>query len=123
MSRMGRFYVLGPPTQHGHEVPGLVTCVMRQTPDLQSAPFTLESLEGPVRYDSSWVPGERSTILRDGMRSVELWTGQVMWTALDLARSFTVVVMDHEYLEDRHANRRHPPSFETFIVSVLQDHQ
>ena len=111
MARMGRFYVLGPPTQHGHEVPGLVTCVMQQTPDLQAAPFTLGSLEGPVRYDSSWVPGERSTILRDGMRSVELWTGQVMWNDPSLARSFTVVGMDHEYLQNCRGERRRPPSF------------
>ena len=58
MTNMGRYYVLGPPTPQRQDVPRVVTDVMRQTPDLLSAPFTLVSLEGPVRYDSSWVPGE-----------------------------------------------------------------
>ena len=50
MTNMGRYYVLGPPTPQRQEVPRVVRGVTQMTPDLLSAPFTLVSLEGPVRY-------------------------------------------------------------------------
>ena len=120
MACLGRFYVLGPPTQSGHDVTDLVSSVMRQTADLGSAPFTLRDLEGPVRYDSSWVPGGRRNVLRQGLEVAELWTGQVSWHDPALARSFSVIVMDQEYLEHSHGHRRNVPGFETFVVGVLQ---
>ena len=121
MACLGRFYVLGPPTQHRDDLIDLVKSVMRQTAGLGLAPFTLRYLEGPVRYDSSWIPGGRNNVLRQGLEVVDLWTGEVVWNNLGLARSFSVVVIDQEYVEGRRGDRRSLPVFETFVVSVLQD--
>ena len=96
MECLGRFYVLGPPAQYGHDVKDVVSSVMRQTAGLGSAPFTLRDLEGPVRYDSSWVPGGRRNVLRPGLPVADLWTGQVSWHDPALARLFSVIVMDQE---------------------------
>ena len=123
MACLGRFYVLGPPVQDRDGVLELTTTVMRQTPNLMYAPFTLRNLEGPVRYDSSWVPGGRRQVLRQALEVADLWTGQVSWHDPALARSFSVIVMDQYYLENSHGHRRHLPDFETFVVAVLQGDQ
>ena len=98
----------------------MVSIAMQQTPNLRDVPFFLRDLEGPVRYDSSWIPGGRSKVLRQGLEAVELWTGRVSWHNPDLARSFSVVVLDQEYIEHFQGLRRIEPSFETFVVGVLQ---
>ena len=86
---LGRFFVLGPPARHGEEVMDVVSNVMARTVDMENAPFTLRNLEGPVRYDSSWVPGGRSTVLRPAAEVVELWTGEVVWDTPAVERSFS----------------------------------
>ena len=48
-----------------------------------------------------------------------IFTGQVSWHDPTLARSFSVVVMDQEYLDQTYGERRTLPSFETFVVGVL----
>ena len=48
------------------QVRELVRSVLRQHPYLRAAPFTIRDVEGPVRYDSSWVPGGRGQVLRQG---------------------------------------------------------
>ena len=77
MALFGRYYVLGPPVQDRDGVEELTTTVMLQTPDLMYKAFTLRNLEGPVRYDSSWVPGGRRQVLREGLEVMDLWTGEV----------------------------------------------
>ena len=62
MARMGRFYVLGPPTRHPREVLDVVTLVMRQNPDVPTSSFGVERVEGPVLYDASWVAGGRDPL-------------------------------------------------------------
>ena len=121
MACLSRFYVLGPPAQYEHDVKDVVKSVMRQTAGLESAPFTLRDLEGPVRYDSNWVSGGRRKVLRAGLQVADLWTGQVSWQKSNYARSFSVIVMDHAYLKFARGNRRNFPAFETFVVSVLND--
>ena len=74
MTCRGRFYVVGPPVQSAHAVEDLVSYVMRETPDLKTANFVLNDLEGPVRYDSTWVPGGRQQEIRYGPGVAELWT-------------------------------------------------
>ena len=123
MALFGRYYVLGPPVQDRDGVVDLTTTVMRETPDLIYKPFTLRNLEGPVRYDSSWVPGGRRQVLREGLEVMDLWTGEVWWDNRESARSFSVIVIDQDYLDNSQGNRRKLPQFETFIVGVLQGDQ
>ena len=106
MASLGRFYVLGPPVQHANAVRDLVIYVMRRTPDLAAAPFALEGLEGPARFDSSWVPGGRSNTLRRGTDVADLWTGQVVWGTPTWATSFSVIVTDQNYLDEGKGQRR-----------------
>ena len=84
-----RFYVVGPPVQSAHAVE-----------DLETANFVLNDLEGPVRYDSTWVPGGRQQEIRYGPGVAELWTGLVLWSDARSARSFSVVVTDEKDLKD-----------------------
>ena len=79
MPCLGRFYVLGLPIQIDPEVERLVSCVMRQTTDMEAAASSLHDVEGPVRYDSSWVPGGRRRELRHGLGVADLWMGLVSW--------------------------------------------
>ena len=65
MARLGRFYVLGPPLKGYENVETVVSTVMRQTPDMEHTHFTLANLEGPVRYDSSWIPGGRTSDMQE----------------------------------------------------------
>ena len=95
----GRFYVLGPTVETALEVARLVECVMRQTTDMRAAAFDVHDVEGPVRYDSSWVPGGRRRELRHGLGVADLWTGLVSWPDASSARYFSVIVMDHHYLK------------------------
>ena len=69
MARMGRFYVLGPPTRDPCEVLAVVSCVMRQIPDVPIVNFGVESVESLVLYDASWVPGGRNP-LRNSIKAV-----------------------------------------------------
>ena len=98
MATMGRFYVLGPPVQHAFAVKDLVLTVMRQIPELDTEAYILQGLDGPVRYDASWVQVARNA-LRRGMEVADLWTGQVVWIKPTMAKSFSVVVMDQQYLD------------------------
>ena len=123
MACLGRFYVLGPPVQNRDGVMELTTTVMQQTPYMTYAPWTLLNMEGPVRYDSSWVPGGRREVLRQGLEVADLWTGQVLWHYPAFARSFSVVVIDQQYVENHRGHRRNWPDFETFVVAVLQNDQ
>ena len=116
----GRFYVLGPPVERASEVAGLVEYVMRQTTDMRAAAFSVHDVEGPVRYDSSWVPGGRRRELRHGLRVADLWTGLVSWPDPSSARYFSVIVMDEHYLRTCKGLRHHLPDFETFVVGVLR---
>ena len=105
MADLGRFYVLGPPMKSRDGVMELTTTVMLQTPGIipPYAPYapswTLMNMEGPVRYDSDWVPGGRRELLRQGLETADLWTGQVWWHYPAMARSFSVVVIDQQYVE------------------------
>ena len=119
MTCRGRFYVVGPPVQSAHAVEDLVSYVMRETPGLKTANFVLNDLEGPVRYDSTWVPGGRQQEIRYGPGVAELWTGLVLWLDARSARSFTVIVMDEKYRKDFTGHRYMLPKFETFVVAVL----
>ena len=119
MTCWGRFYVVGPPVQYEQEVMDVVGSVMTETPGLNDEAFTLHDLEGPVRYDSTWVPGARRKALRPGMQRADLWTGKVMWHHHTLSRSFSVIVMDQQFLQIPAEARCDSPGFETFIVSVL----
>ena len=94
MTCRGRFYVVGPPVQSAHAVEDLVSYVMRETPGLKTANFVLNDLEGPVRYDSTWVPGGRQQEIRYGPGVAELWTGLVLWSDARSARSFSVIVLE-----------------------------
>ena len=120
MSSLGRFYVLGPPVQYADNIIAAVQDVMKRTPDLTAAPFTLNDVQGPVRYDSGWVPGGKRKILRQGMEVADLWTGQVLWNdPFFVAGPFSVVVIDQEYIVQMRGRRQQPPGFETFVVGVL----
>ena len=120
MSCFGRFYVLGPPVQSAPAVERLVRDVMLQVPDMETASFVLHEVEGPVRYDSSWVPGGRRREVRHGPGVAELWTGRVSWPDASSARSFSVIVMDEHYLQTCRGRRYLLPDFETFVVGVLR---
>ena len=109
MASLGRFYVLGPPVQHDNAVKDLVIYLIRQTQNLKNEPLGVENLEGPVRYDSSWVPGGRSHVLRRGTDVADLWTGTVEWHTAALARSFSVTVMDQDWLNECKGQRRKDP--------------
>ena len=87
MADVGRFYVLGPPVQDTEQVTSLVLTVIRQISGLDINTLTLQNLEGPLRYDASWVAGARNA-LRRGMEAADLWTGQVVWSTLAVGRSF-----------------------------------
>ena len=81
----------------------LTTTVMLQTPGMippyaPYPPWTLINMEDPVKYDSSWVPGGRRELLRQGLETADLWTGQVLWHYPAIARSFSVVVIDQQYV-------------------------
>ena len=123
MPCLGRFYVLGPPVQSAPAVERLVRGVMRQTPNMRTATFDLHDIEGPVRYDSTWVPGGRPREIRHGPGVAELWTGRVSWPDASSARSFSVIVMDEHYLQTCSGLRHLLPDFETFVVGVLRDDQ
>ena len=114
--------MLGPPVADSS---GVVFVMQHVNMAFTGKPCHLEQVEGPVPYDASWVPGGRPP-LRIGMQAVELWTGKLQWSEYT-PESFTVVVMDHEYLSNREAGHDPtadhqspvPPRFETFIVIVL----
>ena len=59
--------------------------------------LSLGHLEGPVQYDSSWVPGARRRVLRHSKEVADLWTGQVLWDDAGTAKSFSAIVMDYDY--------------------------
>ena len=123
MSCLGRFYVLGPPVQSAHAVEDVVSYVMRQTPDMETATFVLHDTEGPVRYDSTWVLGGRLQEIRHGPGVAELWTGLVLWSDARSAKSFSVIVMDEKYLQTCIGHRYILPKFETFVIGGLRvDH-
>ena len=93
---------------------------MRRTSDLRAAVFSVHDVEGPVRFDSSWIPGGRTQEVRHGLRVADLWTGLVSWPDPSSARSFSVIVMDQYYLQTCSGLRHHLPDFETFVVGVLR---
>ena len=97
---MGRFYVLGPPTQHSDEVVHVVVDVMKQ----KTENFCVDCVEGPVLYDASWVAGGRKPLRKGMMQAVLRWTGSVKWSD-SAPRSFTFVVTDHMYLSNGEADR------------------
>ena len=118
----GRFYVLGPPVKEASDVAGLVEYVMRQTADMRAADFNVHAVEGPVRFDSTWISGGRAHEIRRGLGVADLWTGLVRWPNERSAKYFSVIVMDYDYIQ-RFKKRRHlNPSFETFVVGVQRMH-
>ena len=92
MSCLGRFYVLGPPVQSAHAVEDLVSYVMRETPDLKTANFVLNDIEGPVRYDSTWVPGGRPIVHACGV--MDHGQAHGLTAPADGLRSFSVIVLE-----------------------------
>ena len=98
--------MLGPSVHHANAVQDLVIYLIRQTQDLKDEPLGVENLEGPVRFDSSWVPGGRSQTLRRGTDVADLWTGQVVWGTPTWATSFSVIVTDQNYLDEGKGQRR-----------------
>ena len=98
------------------DVENVVKNVMNRIPDVQPVDFTIDIIDGPVRYDSSWTPGGRKNSLRHGLESMELWTGHVVWKRADRSRSFTVIVKDYEFVTKRRSGN---PLFETFVLAVL----
>ena len=73
-----------------------------------------------MRFDSAWVPGGERRVLRQGMGAADLWTGRVLWHEAPLERSFTVIVMDQQYLDEASDQRRGRPAFETFVIGMIQ---
>ena len=86
MPSYGRFYVLGPPVIGPSDVAGLVEYVMRRTSDMRAAVFSVHDVEGPVRFDSSWIPGGRTQEVRHGLRVADLWTGLVLQIQASIRR-------------------------------------
>ena len=119
MSSMGVFFVLGPPVQSAEQILDVVQEVIKRILGLTLEFFTLTHVEGPVRYDSGWVPERKRKILRSGMAVADLWTGQVKWKDPLHARSFSVVVMDKWFVQQRSGQRQEVPGFEIFVVRVL----
>ena len=127
MTCYGRFYVLGPPVPDDEGVERVVQQVIfagaaHEGKNLRRTAAKLEFLEGPVRYDSSWVPGARDDDLRRSRDVAELWTGQIQWDMKDSEMSFSVIVMDYNHWHpDNKKNRAPTPSFETFVVGILKE--
>ena len=117
---MAAFTFWVPPWQGASNVAGLVEYVMRRTTDMRVAVFSVHDVEGPVRFDSSWIPGGRTQEVRHGLRVADLWTGLVSWPNASSARYFSVIVMDYHYLQTCKGLRNLAPNFETFVVGVLR---
>ena len=69
----------------------LIQCVLQQIPRTKFGRFTLKEVEGPVRFDSSWVPGGDRRVLRPGIGAADLWAGCVMWQETSPQKAFTVI--------------------------------
>ena len=144
MACHGRFYVLGPPVPDEKGVKEVVQQMMevaashrkkevsetpakRRKKEVSETPAQLEMLEGPLRYDSSWVAGARNDDLRRARDAAALWTGKIEWDKMESAMSFSVIVIDYDHWHPKNKEHRKDgqriPSFETFVVAILKEEQ
>ena len=115
--------MVGPPTPHRESIPNLVHQVLWQTWVVAQTEYSLENVEGPVPFHSAWMEGGRQNPIRTGMAVLELWTGVVQWRSNAVARTLSVIVMDETWVRGRDGEKPASPTFETFVVSILQDDQ
>ena len=118
-----RFYVVGPPTPSRVDIPGLLHVVLSKTNVIQTEHMMMTTLEDPIPFHSAWTPGGRQKILRPGMTALQLWTGTLSWPDTVDVRSLSVIVKDYNYINQPRDKPKLPPTFETFIVSLLRDDQ
>ena len=113
---LGRVLCAGPRVRNSHDVTNLVSNVMRQTPDMEIALFICA-----IRFQSGSWWKQRS--LRLDLAAIELWADGVSCRNAVAARSFSVIVVDQQRLNDCEIQRHKWPTLETPVANVLERRQ